>query len=303
MNAIPGPLASCPFCEEGVAPVVFLRHEDLEWVRCPRCEGGWLEPYVGELERDAEDFAAPYRQYVAIKHLFDAVAEEKARWLLRHWTRDRIIVEIGPGVGSVAEIVRRLEPEAALLLVEPRASFAGFLRAAGFEVHSGDPTEATAAALAAVRSRGQRLLLFLDNVLEHVPFPARLLADIHARSLEGSQALVEVPNEQGLRWRAGLQDFLRGEPKPPTFPGHINLFTRPVLRRLCRRITGQDAVIYVNPMRRPAQVAYLTQVVPVNRKIRFALGLLNVLPIDRLFGVGYWLRAEIPIGGIAARRG
>jgi hypothetical protein len=58
-------------------------------------------------------------------------------------------------------------------------------------------------------------------------------------------------------------------------------------------------------MRRAAQITYLTQDPHVNWKIRFALGLLHVVPLDRLLGVSYWLRAEIPIGvvGTAAMDG
>lgn len=286
----------CPICEARVTPSPYVRYRRLEWVRCPECGGGWLTTYVSELDRDAEDFAAVYRGYAAARALLDAVAEEKARWLTSRWRPGMTIVEIGPGVGGVAAAVRRLQPQAPLVLVEPRGSFAAMLREAGFEVCSGEPQEALQAALSAVRTRGERLLAFLDNVLEHVPYPARFLATLHGGCQTGSRVLLEVPNEQGLAWRARLQDLLRGERKPPTFPGHINLFTRQALGRLGRRVTGQTPLIRAWPIRDPAQVAYLTQNAQVNRRIRLAIATLRVLPVDRLLGVSYWLRAEMPIG-------
>jgi hypothetical protein len=304
MPAEPVGPATCPICESGAAARPYLRHGQLEWLRCSRCGAGWLLPYASELERDAEDFAEPYRHYLATRALFDAVADEKARWLLRRWREGMAIVEIGAGIGALARAVRRFETRARLLLVEPRAPFAAELRGiSGASVFTGAPGEATAAALATVRALGQPALFVLDNVLEHVPYPGRLLSSLHAGSPAGSLALVEVPNEQGLGWRAAVQDLLRGERKPPTFPGHINLFTARSLAALGRRISGCDVAIQVNPIRELAQVAYLTQTSDFNWKIRAAVRLLRLLPLDRLLGVAYWLRAEIPLGAAAGAAG
>lgn len=285
-----------------MVPSSYVRYEHLEWVRCPQCSGGWLTDYVSELDREAEDVESTYARYAAARGLFDAVAEEKARWLLAGWAPGMVIVEIGPGVGAVAAAVRRLNPAVPVLLVEPRESFAAPLRDAGFAVFSGDREQALADALAAVRERGARLLAFMDNVLEHVPYPARFLAMLYARCALGSRVLLEVPNEQGLAWRAGLQDLLRGERKPPTFPGHVNLFTAAALAQLGRRVSEQAPVIRFKPVRNAAQVAYAAQDANVNRKIRLAIGLLHVVPVDRLLGVSYWLRAEIALGAVAGRR-
>lgn len=294
---------ACPICEACVTPAPYLAYEKLEWVRCPKCGGGWLTNYVSELQREAEDFSAFYQGYNAVRALHDAVAEEKARWVLGHWTEDMLIVEVGPALGCVALAVRRLNPAAPVLLVEPWPGFASVLRAAGFEVFGGSPEQALTDALSAVRARGKRLLVLMDNVLEHVPYPARYLAAVHAGSLAGSKALVEVPNEQGLHWRTRLQDLLRGARKPPTFPGHINLFTRLSLDRLVRQATGAAPVIRGWPIRRTAQVAYLSQDANINWKVQVAIGMLRVLPIDTLLGVDYWLRAEIPIGKSGAPAG
>src|SRR3984885_1986989 len=46
------------------------------------------------------------------------------------WTQARVIVEYGPGVGSItAEILRRQRPDASLIAIEINPEFVGFLRA------------------------------------------------------------------------------------------------------------------------------------------------------------------------------
>ncbi|MBM4196628.1 MAG: class I SAM-dependent methyltransferase [Gammaproteobacteria bacterium] len=289
---------ACPICESGAASAVFLRYDSLEWHRCAGCGGGWLSPYTSELARDDEDFAAPYKAYAAARAVFDAVADEKAGWVLRHLTPGMAFVELGPGIGSVAAAIRRRSPATRILLVEPRDYFAKVLRESGFEVYGAEPDQATDSALAAVRQQGKRALILMDNVLEHVTWPGRLLARLHRGSPPGSRLLVEVPNEAGLAWRARVQDFLRGEKKPPTFPGHINLFTRASLAQFGERVCGQPVVTRYNPIRSTAQVAYLSQQADFNWRIRAAVAALNLLPVDRLLGVAYWLRAEIGIGGL-----
>ncbi|MEA3196220.1 MAG: hypothetical protein QOF32_272 [Gammaproteobacteria bacterium] len=45
------------------------------------------------------------------------------------WTQARVIVEYGPGVGSItAEILRRMHPEASLIVIETNPEFVRFLR-------------------------------------------------------------------------------------------------------------------------------------------------------------------------------
>ena len=45
------------------------------------------------------------------------------------WTRARVIVEYGPGVGTVTtEILRRMAPDAVLVAIETNADFVRFLR-------------------------------------------------------------------------------------------------------------------------------------------------------------------------------
>jgi phospholipid N-methyltransferase len=46
------------------------------------------------------------------------------------WAQARVIVEYGPGVGSItAEILRRMRPDASLIAIETNPEFVGFLRA------------------------------------------------------------------------------------------------------------------------------------------------------------------------------
>lgn len=58
-----------------------------------------------------------------------------SRFLIREilqqidWRRARVIVEYGPGVGTIsAELLRRMAPDAKLVVIEMNADFVGFLR-------------------------------------------------------------------------------------------------------------------------------------------------------------------------------
>jgi phospholipid N-methyltransferase len=60
-----------------------------------------------------------------------------SRFLIREllhpvdWTRARVIVEYGPGVGSItAEVLRRMRPDAVLIAIEMNPDFVAYLREA-----------------------------------------------------------------------------------------------------------------------------------------------------------------------------
>jgi len=60
-----------------------------------------------------------------------------SRFLIREllspvdWTRARVIVEYGPGVGGItAEVLRRMRPDALLIAIETNTDFVGYLREA-----------------------------------------------------------------------------------------------------------------------------------------------------------------------------
>jgi len=138
------------------------------------------------------------------------------------------------------------------------------------------------------------VIVFMDNVLEHwkhpVPFLEKLLNCLPVTS----RLLIEVPNEQGIRWRARIQDFLRGVRKAPTFPGHIHLFTYGSLRSLLRRLNFSHR-IWRHPLREPDQIRYLMQSPVVPPRARWALSFLKWVPVDRWLGAEYWLRASVGV--------
>ncbi len=60
-----------------------------------------------------------------------------SRFLINHllkpvdWSKARVIVEYGPGVGGItAEVLRRMRPDASLIAIETNPDFVSFLRAA-----------------------------------------------------------------------------------------------------------------------------------------------------------------------------
>ncbi len=291
------PLAECPQCGAAGSGRPWLRYEELRWLRCAACGGGWLEPYESELERvSQETIEETYRVYEDSAAVFEAVAHDKAAWVMPHLRPGMTVVEIGPGVGALSLAMRAASPGTPVVLFEPNQRFVPRLRGLGFDVTDGDPRTALPALLRRIAAAGRPALIIMDNVLEHVPGPVDAIAALHRAAPPGSRVLVEVPNEKGLGWRARVQDLIRGEPKPPTFPGHINLFLRDTLALTLKRAGGSDISVTPEPIRRAAHIAYLTQQPALNWRMRAALAALNALPVDRMLGVEYWLRGAATIG-------
>jgi len=283
---------NCPICESPQSAKPYIVWKHLEWVKCPSCSGGALSPYTSEVEVKKEDTESTYLNYEKSLDLFMPVAGEKANWLVKNLEDGMEIVELGAGLGLVASIVREAKPAVGYHIIEPNKVFASFLRKRGLSVIEGSAAEVLPVLVEELSQKGKRILFFMDNVLEHIAYPAKLIKELMDISPPGSKILLEVPNEKLLKARYKLQDFIRGNKKPPTFPGHINLFTKKSLTMLCRHM-GLSYKIWFNPLRSAAEVKYLTQERELNPLIYAALAIMRLTYIDYLLGVPYHLRAEI----------
>ncbi|HUF25792.1 MAG TPA: rRNA adenine N-6-methyltransferase family protein [Gemmatimonadaceae bacterium] len=84
------------------------------------------------------------------------------------WQRARVIVEYGPGVGNfTTEILRRMRPDATLVVIEMNPSFVGFLRETIVDsrLHVVEGSAADAAALLAQLGKPSA-----DYVISGIPF-------------------------------------------------------------------------------------------------------------------------------------
>ncbi|QTP58416.1 methyltransferase [Billgrantia antri] len=101
------------------------------------------------------------------------------------WQRARVIVEYGPGVGTITqEILNRLHPDATLVVIETNGDFVDYLNRTMF-----DPRlKVIAGSAETIEAELERLgLPAADYVVAGLPF-STMPADCRERILAGSQA-------------------------------------------------------------------------------------------------------------------
>jgi len=285
--------AACPLCASIRPPSPLTSWEGLTWWSCRSCGGGWREPYVPETEAADAETGDTYARYLENLRFFENIAREKADWVRRSAPLDLAsMLEVGPGTGAVADaLVQGGFPLSRYTAVEANPEFADALSRRGFAVFRGHTAEVMRAVAAHHNRESHSLVVLLDNVLEHVPDPGAFLSSLRDSLTIPCVVLVEVPNERGLRWRAPLHDALRGQRKPPTFPGHINLFTKRSLGRLLREVFPGHVSVRLKGLRHPDEVRRLLQSEELPKAVPVVLGVLRALPFDHLLGVAYFLRA------------
>jgi SAM-dependent methyltransferase len=282
----------CPECDSQVV-TFYLRYGVWTWYRCLACRFGFLWPYEAESRRQGDEITQAYAGYKP--EAAREFAVEKSSWV-RSFLADGIrhVIEIGPGSGQLAKALLAADPDLGYLGLETQEQFLDGLRAAGLPCQCHNISGSTDfAAIFRGFAAGRPAIVVLDNVLEHVEQPSRVLRAIHVALAPGSCILAEVPNEKWVRQRTALQDFLRGERKSPTFPGHINLFTRRNIPVLLKRQGLHDYAVSGRPIRDEYHLKYLMQSLEVPPRARLAIAAMRVMPVDRLLGLEYWLRISI----------
>jgi Methyltransferase domain len=282
---------TCPFCHSQfkISKSNNLQWESLVWALCATCDGGWRVPYTSELQDSTPDIDSTYQNYALSTGMFQDTARSKAQWLQGYLESRKVFIEIGPGLGKVIQILKENHSSVSFAAVEPNETFSKELINSGILIETRVTREAVHNFIQSV-CKGKPAVVFLDNCLEHVAFPSDLIENLKKSLPKNSVILGEVPNEKGLKWRAPLQNYLRGFSKAPTFPGHINLFQK---KSLQLTLNQQDALVWQHPIRTFGQIRYLSQSAKIGPKIRLALFVLNVTKFDRLLGLSYWLRFEL----------
>ena len=200
----------------------------MQIVRCGRCGMMYQNPRIAE-----SDMADAYESIAGYHHFAeqDSAKREMFRARIARFRRERSLpaagsfLDIGASRGVMLDAIREALPDWSVSAVELSPSARRHIVRRGFS---------------AVRSIGELPddamfdWINIDNVLEHIPDPLDTLIHLKARLKPGGFLYIEVPNESFLQVRYRLNDFVRGHPKLPTCEGHVNLFTRSTLERLCR---------------------------------------------------------------------
>lgn len=195
-------------------------------VRCTRCGMMYQSPRIAETEMpDAYGSFEEYGKY-------DSLETDKRKLFvarIRRFQRECALpaagafLDIGASHGVMLETVRHLLPKWRAAAVEISPSARASLAARKFSA---------VAAIEALEPGATFDWINLDNVLEHMPDPLDALKSLKQRLTPLGFVYIDVPNESFFSIRYRVNDLVRGFPKPPTFPGHINLFTPRSLKRI-----------------------------------------------------------------------
>lgn len=290
MNA-PQCEAKCPICSSSLGFREYVEWKNHRWVTCRQCGGGHKEPYIPETENSIiveERYDQDYfeSEFFERRRKF---AENQADWLKRNFRDGMAIVEIGPGLGLAAARFLELLPGTPYHAVEPYSTFSDFIaRQLGNRVilHTGDPERSLSEALQQASSGGTAVLVYLDNVLEHVAHPRSFIGKLKASLPSGSRALIDVPNERGLKYRARIYGAIGGQTTMAV--GHINLFTARSFGAMLKGL-GLRYKVRQRGIRRREEVNCL----PAGSALDLVLGSLRVFPVDSLLGLANNLRVEV----------
>lgn len=283
----------CPHCMETTELRAYLQWNSLRWLRCPICGGGIKTPYVTELESDADIVDSEYKDFYCSDEHFSSVAIEKSDWISKNLSEDMAIIEPGAGNGAVARAVASKNPLIQYFAIDPRMGKDASNDIPGIRIHNNpDPVAELTNVLYHLHSCKKPVLIFLDNTLEHIPYPVVFLKMLQRNTVQGSKVLIEVPNETGVKLRSLIAGTLMRKSKSPTFPGHVNLFTPTSLKAVCRAVGFSSFRHWINPLRTKDQVRYTMRARKIPLTVEVIRRLIKVFPLDSALGMGYWQRIE-----------
>jgi SAM-dependent methyltransferase len=209
--------------------------QEFQFVRCTSCGTLVLDPRPAD-DEIAGLYPADYVSYSfdrlnpVTRLARDAVQHGKTSVLARIVPRGGTIVDVGCGTGALLRQVRRRYGSRFRLIGwdYPGPHLEG-LRASGIEV--------VAAAIEPEHAPPNVDLFVLNQVIEHVPHPDRLLSLLASALAPGGHLVIETPDVGGLdaRWFRGR--YWGGY----HFPRHMVLFNRDSLRTLVER-SGLDVI-------------------------------------------------------------
>lgn len=146
------------------------------------------------------------------------------RALARKTSAVRRVLDVGCADGRLLDVCREALPRAALAGLEISEAAARGARARGYDVRIGsvDVAELPEADLD---------LVFLQQVIEHVYAPDRVVAKLARALAPGGLAVIETPTTDALDFRLFRRRYWGGYHAPR----HFHLFSAATLGRLCEK--------------------------------------------------------------------
>lgn len=199
--------------------------EPFRILRCRRCEVAFTDPLPADLSRH---YPSGYRNYgpAAMSALRALYSLRVSNWCKR-FAQPGYALEIGCGPGLMLDALRRKGWRVKGIERTPEVARQA-REALGLDVTSED--------LATLSSEPTFDLIFLFQVLEHLPEPAAVVHECSRRLKPGGRLIINVPNLGSWQARFGRNVWWHLDP-----PRHLFHFTSESLRRLMER-GGLDVV-------------------------------------------------------------
>jgi SAM-dependent methyltransferase len=254
-------------------------------VRCKHCGMMYQNPRVAEADMaDAYKEIEEYRAYESLETAKHRLFRARIARFTREWNLPGAgaFLDIGASHGTMLDAVREQLPAWSLAAVEISPSALASLRARGY----------SAAASIEDLPPGLKFdWINLDNVLEHIPDPAPALSQIRSLLKPGGFVYIDVPNESYFSLRYRVNDAVRGFRKAPTFPGHVNLFTRRTLRRVAETAGLRCDKLWLESISVPDRLAGLGAA--ETPMVRAVLKALRLTKLDVALGMAYFISARL----------
>jgi SAM-dependent methyltransferase len=203
--------------------------QEFRFTRCTSCSTLVLDPRPAD-EEIAGLYPADYVSYAfdrlnpVVRAARDVVQRGKTSVLARFVPSGGTIVDVGCGTGTLLrQVQRRYGSKFRLVGWDYAGPHLEHLSQSGIEV--------LAAPIEPAHVPQQVELFVLNQVIEHVPYPDRLVSMLAKALAPGGHLVIETPDIDGLdaRWFAGR--YWGGY----HFPRHMVLFDADGLRRLVER--------------------------------------------------------------------
>jgi SAM-dependent methyltransferase len=289
-------MKDCPLCNDRLTDLRrHIKYQGDEWFKCQSCRGGFKIPYIPEV--DDKELGREHYDKEYLKPSFHdrrlKFANKQANWIMASYKPGMSVLEIGPGLGLAASVFLQRVPDVPYYVIEAHEWFADYiLSQQGNAVHilRGEVEELIGTALEEASNRGRKpIIVYLDQVLEHIPYPFKLLKFLKENLPAGSKILLDVPNEHGVKVRHYIYQKIGAQ--TTVSPCHINHFTKNSFLFLLSKL-GLRAHVYQRCIREPEDINCLPDWGSLTKLILLTL---KIFPVDRILNMGNNLRVEIDI--------
>jgi hypothetical protein len=283
---------TCPICNSNIRFRKYLSDKGCTWYKCPSCKGAVMLPYLHESKRiSGQELYFEYhndQQFIERRKKFSV---NQTNFLRMFYKENMIIIEIGPGLGFPILNFIKIFPNKSqdIFLMESEEFFQNHLKKQFTNTRVNIiSSEANPGSIKKIlkNNNNKPALIYMDNVLEHLEYPYIFLHELNSILPAGSILLIDVPNENLLRFRTWLYKKLGSD--GTTAAAHINLFTKASLKMMAKK-NGLKIKVWQRGIRNIEDVNCL----PTNNYTSILLNFLKIFPIDKFFGFANNLRAAI----------